>query len=137
MATINYKFTDGHIEKIEVTEKIAYEYEKIDREFNLNEQREKKRASRKLISLERLIESGWDLADPNAADPLEVLIEKEQNKITLITLADFLTARQKEVMTLYYEKGYTKVEIAKKLAISKNAVQHHLEDAAKKILRNF
>lgn len=137
MATINYKFSDVHIGKIEVTEKFAREYEKIDREFNLNEQREKKRASRKLVSLERLIESGWDIADPNAVDPLEVLIEKDQNKITLITLADFLTARQKEVMTLYYEKGYTKVEIAKKIAISKNAVQHHLEDAAKKILRNF
>ena len=137
MATINYKFSDVHIGKIEVTEKFAREYEKINREVNLNEQREKKRASRKHVSLERLIESGWDIADPNAADPLEVLIEKEQNKITLITLADFLTDRQKEVMTLYYEKGYTKVEIAKKLAISKNAVQHHLEDAAKKILRNF
>lgn len=137
MATINYKFSDVHIGEIEVTEKFASEYEKIDREFNLNEQREKKRASRKLVSLERLIESGWDIVDPNAADSLEVLIEKDQNKITLITLADFLTDRQKEVMTLYYEKGYTKVEIAKKLAISKNAVQHHLEDAAKKILRNF
>ena len=137
MATINYKFSDGHIGEIEVTEKFAREYEKIEREFNLNEQREKKRASRKRVSLELLIESGWDIVDPNAADPLEVLMEKEQNKITLITLADFLTARQKEVMTLYYEKGYTKVEIAKKLAISKNAVQHHLEDAAKKILRNF
>ena len=91
----------------------------------------------RLVSLERLIESGWDIADPNAIDPLEVLIEKDQNKITLITLANFLTARQKEVMTLYYEKGYTKVEIAKKIAISKNAVQHHLEDAANKILRNF
>ena len=137
METINYKFSDGHIGEVEVTEKLANEYKKTDREFNLNEQREKKRASRKLVSLERLIESGWDIADPNAIDPLEVLIEKDQNKITLITLANFLTARQKEVMTLYYEKGYTKVEIAKKLAISKNAVQHHLEDAAKKILRNF
>lgn len=98
MAIVCYKFADGHIEEIEVTEEFAREYEKIDRKFNLNEQREKKRASRKLVSLEKLMESGWDTADPNEADPLKVLIEKEQNEITLITLADFLTDRQKEVM---------------------------------------
>lgn len=136
MATINYKFADGHTEEIEVTEEFANGYAKLQKKEERYKEREKKRR-RKTVSLESIMSKGWDTADPNATDPLLALIKKEQNEITLITLADFLTDRQKEVMTLYYEKGYIKSEIARKLSISKNAVQHHLEDAAKKILRNF
>lgn len=136
MATINYKFADGHIEEIEVMEEFACGYAKLQKKEKRYKEREKKRR-RKTISLESIMSNGWDAADPNATDPLSDLIEKEQNEITLITLADFLTDRQKEIMTLYYEKGYSKSEIAKILHISKPTVKQHLSEGAKKILKNF
>ena len=136
MATINYKFADGHTETIEVTEEFVAGYKQLQDEETRDKEREKKRR-RKTISLEHLMEKGKDFPDPNAVDPLEALIEKEQNEITLLSLADFLTDRQKEVMTLYYEKSYTKTETARELAIDESAVRHHLKQAAKKILKNF
>lgn len=136
MATIDYKFADGHTETIEVTEEFAADYKQLQDEEKRDKEREKKRR-RKTLSLEHLMEKGKDFPDPNAVDPLDALIEKEQNEITLLSLADFLTDRQKEVMTLYYEKGYTKTEIARKLAIDESAVRHRLKQAAKKILKNF
>lgn len=136
MTTIVYRFADRHMEEIEVTEEFALGYALLQDEAEREKERQKKRR-KKLVSLEHLMSKGWDFPDPNAVDPLESLVAKEQNEITLVSLADFLTDKQKEVMSLYYEKRYKKSEIARKLNISKNAVQHHLEDAAKKILKNF
>jgi sigma-70, region 4 len=138
MATINYKFADGHTETIEVTEEFAAGYKQLQDEETRDKEHEKKRRRKtKTLSLEHLMEKGKDFPDPKAVDPLKALIEKEQNEITLLSLADFLTDRQKEVMTLYYEQGYTKTETARKLAIDESAVRHHLKQAAKKILKNF
>lgn len=136
MATINYKFADGHIEEIEVMEEFACGYAKLQKKEKRYKECEKKRR-RKTVSLESIMSKGWDTADPNVTDPLSALIEKEQNEITLITLADFLTDRQKEIMTLYYEKGYTKSEIAQILHINESTVRECLQSAAKKILKNF
>ena len=32
MATINYQFSDGHYEEIEVTEEFKYEFEQLERQ---------------------------------------------------------------------------------------------------------
>lgn len=137
MATINYKFADGHTEEIEVTEEFKQEYEKVDREFRLNEKRAKQQAARHLVSLDSLTEKGIDIEDTRSPDPLEILIEKEQNKMSLIAFADFLTNRQKQIVKLYYEDRNTKTEIAEKLGIDESTVRECIKSATKKILKNF
>ena len=100
MATINYKFSDGHKEVIEVTEEFAKEYAKLEHEERKAHEREKKRG-KNIVSLDLLIEKGVDIPDNSSPDPLQELLNKEEDKITLIELADFLTPRQKQV----YQSG--------------------------------
>jgi len=137
MAIINYKFSDGHTEEIEVTEEFKREYEKVDREFRLNEKRAKQQAARHLVSLDFLMEKGMDFEDTQSPDPLELLVEKEESKMSLIELADFLTDRQKEIVRLFYEDRETKTEIARKLGIDESTVRECIKSATKKILKNF
>ena len=136
MAKIKYAFADGHTKEIEVTDEFALQYEMLEDEQRRQEEREKKRRRRRL-SYEGLEENGYEFEDKTCLDPLEQLIERENEKYSLISLSDFLTERQKQIMRLYYEVGMTKAEIAKALNITKVAVQHHLENAVKKILKNF
>lgn len=139
MATINYKFADGHTEEIEVSEDFALQYELIDDQFRRNEKRAEKRNKRKHVSLEYAMASGWDKIDENALDPLEALICKEQSEemTDIIALSDFLTDRQRQIMELYYQVGYTKAEIARILKLSKPTIQQHLSEAVKKIFKKF
>ncbi len=135
MTVINYKFADGHTEALNVTETFAAEYEQVKRAEQRREMREKKRA-RRMVSLEYLAENGIEIPD-NAPDPLEQLIEKEESSQSLISLADFLTERQKQVMELYYVVGYKKVEIAKLLHLDESTVRDIIKRSTKKILKNF
>ena len=139
MATINYKFADGHTEEIEVSEDFALQYELIDDQFRRNEKRAEKRNKRKHVSLEYAMANGWDKIDENALDPLESLICKEQSEemTDIIALSDFLTDRQRQIMGLYYQVGYTKTEIAKVLKLNKSTVIRHLRRGIKKVLKNF
>lgn len=136
MAIINYKFADGHAEEIEVSEEFAKEYAKLEHEAQKAHEREKKRR-KNIISLDLLTEKGVDIPDVSSPDPLQELLKKEMNKITLIELADFLTPRQKQVMVMYYENRYTKAKIAEKLKIDEAAVRRHLKAAEHKILKKF
>lgn len=115
------------------------QYELIDDQFRRNEKRAEKRNKRKHVSLEYAMANGWDKIDENALDPLEALISKEQSEemTDIIALSDFLTDRQRQIMGLYYQVGYTKTEIARLLNISQAAVNHHLGDSIKKILKKF
>ena len=136
MAFILYRFSDGHYEEIEVTEEFAKEYAKLEHEERKAHESEKKRG-KNIVSLDLLIEKGVDIPDNSSPDPLQELLNKEEDKITLIELADFLTPRQKQVMMMYYENRYTKAEIAEKLKIDEAAVRRHLKAAGHKILKKF
>lgn len=138
MTTIKYKFVDGHTEEIEVTEEFALQYELFEAEQRRYEEREKKRR-RHNRSFERMVEIGYDFQDYSALDPLEILLEQEREEAVgnIIKLSDFLTDRQRQVLGMYYEVGYTKAEIARLLSISKPTVKQHIRESVKKILKNF
>ena len=127
MAKINYTFADGHTEEIEVTDEFALQYEMLEDERKRQEEREKKRRKRRL-SYEGLADNGYEFEDKTCLNPLEQLIEQEDEQYSLISLSDFLTDRHKQIMRLYYDVGMSKTEIAKVLNITKVAVQHHLEN---------
>ena len=135
MVKISYKLAEGKRVEIEVTEEFAKEYEQMQRIEQRREMRDKKRA-RRTVSLDFLMENGIEIAD-DSPNPLDLLIEKEESAQSLISLADFLTARQKQIMELYFVVGYTKAEISRILKLSKPTVKQHLSEATKKILKNF
>ena len=135
MVKISYKLAEGKRVEIEVTEEFAKEYEQMQRIEQRREMRDKKRA-RRTVSLDFLMENGIEIAD-DSPNPIDLLIEKEECAQSLISLADFLTARQKQIMELYFVVGYTKAEISRILKLSKPTVKQHLSEATKKILKNF
>ena len=64
MITINYQFSDGHYEEIEVTEEFAQAYEEIDKQTKRNDKKFDWRTRNKESSLEKLHdECGFELQD--------------------------------------------------------------------------
>lgn len=142
MATINYQFSDGHYEEIEVTEDFKREYEFLlvqERALRWKEMQQKYRAGMRCtkdFSLEKFTEDGYELSSPTP-DPLETLIEKEDRAEYYEKLLRPLTDKQREVYILFHIKGYKKVQIAAMLHICEKAVRKRLIAAHKKISKIF
>lgn len=141
MATINYKFADGHFEEIEVTEEFKKEYEFLlvqERALHWKEMQQKHRAGlrcTKDYSLDKFTEDGYELPSP-VADPLETLIEKEDRSEYYKKLLRPLTSKQREVYILKLQ-GLTQTQIADKLCLAISSVNERLQNAQKRILINF
>lgn len=142
MATIEYKFSDGHIEEIEVTEefKEAYEFELAREKARYwKEMKQKERAGLRCVkdlSLDKFGEDGYDLPSEKI-DPLEAIIQKENRQEQYKKIFSCLTEKQRQVYILFHIKGYKKVQIAVILHISEKAVRKRLIAAHKKIQKNF
>lgn len=64
MPKINYQFSDGHFEEIEVTEEFAQAYEEIDKQTKRNDKKFDWRTRNKESSLEKLHdECGFEIQD--------------------------------------------------------------------------
>ena len=96
MATIEYKFSDGHIEEIEVTEEFAKQYKEIDKEYLRNEEKFDWRTRNKEMSLERLQkEFGMDMPDDAPAVDEQVI-----NEDFIKRFISVLTEPQKEIFKI-------------------------------------
>lgn len=142
MPKLNYQFSDGHYEEIEVTEEFKREYEFLivqERARYWKEMQQKYRAGircTKDFSLEKFTEDGYELSS-SAPAPLEALIEKEDRQEYYDKLLRTLTDKQREVYILYNLKGYSKVQIAALLNIDESSVRERLFWAQKRISKNF
>lgn len=140
--TINYQFSDGHFEEIEVTEEFKKEYEFMlvqEQALYWKIKKQKQRAGfpvKSDLSLDKLCEDGFEPASC-APDPLTKLIERESRRERLRSMLKVLTKKQKQVFILYYIKGCSKVKISEALGIAESSVRERLENARKNILRNF
>lgn len=138
MATINYQFSDGHYEEIEVTEEFATQYEQLERQelrrsWKIKQQKYRAGIGCKCdLSLDWMQEYGQE---PHSVfpDPLDALIQKEERERYRNSIKKKLTARQWQVYELFHFKHYKKVEIAKILHISEKAVRERLLNAEKRI----
>lgn len=138
MATINYQFSDGHYEEIEVTEDFKREYEQLERQdlrryWKIKQQKYRAGIGCKCdLSLDWMQEYGQE---PRSTfpDPLDALIQKDEREHYRNTIKNKLTARQWQVYELFHFKHYKKVEIAKILHISEKAVRERLLNAEKRI----
>lgn len=133
MATIEYKFSDGHIEEIEVTEEFAKQYKEIDKEYFRNEEKFDWRTRNKEMSLERLQkEFGMDMPDDAPAVDEQVINEDFIKRFTSV-----LTKPQKEVFKKAYIENKPLRTIARELGIQLYAVQKHIAGIQKKFLKKF
>ena len=133
MATIEYKFSDGHIEEIEVTEEFAKQYKEIDKEYFRNEEKFDWRTRNKEMSLERLQkEFGMDMPDDAPAVDEQVINEDFIKRFTSV-----LTKPQKEVFKKAYIENKPIRQISREMDMRLSTVQKHISLIQKKFLKKF
>ena len=127
MKTIKYEI-NGTLIAIEVTEEFAEQYEQIEAEEIRQIWRNKKR---KESSLERMVEAGFQVADPNG-NVEEKLLEKcgiEQLSEAIKTL----TEDQKWLIEQVFYYGRKQSEVAAELFICKQALNNRIDRILEKI----
>lgn len=132
MQIIKYKFHDGHTEEIEVSEEVAAVFEELQK----YEKKVERKEIRRHISLDMLKEKGFEFADHSGdivdaidkreAEARERQAEKER-KAKLAKrkrqLERLLTPRQTEAYFKFEYLKIKKVEIAKSMGVTEDAVR--------------
>ena len=126
MARIKYFDGTKHVE-IEVSEEFAAEYAAMERRDKLIERKETRRHQ----SLDKSLEHGWDVADPNADVALQA--ERDEDKALLHSALQRLTDKQRAVLLLHIEESKSFREIGEELGIHKDTVKEHYHAAIKKL----
>lgn len=131
MQTIKYRFVDGTMNEIAVTDELYL----VHLQLVQMEKRNHWRETRRHTSLNYLMEQGIDFESP-AADPLSVLLQQEdERKIhkALSTLSD----KQQELARKVFFEGMTLTAIAKEKGVSQPAVTQQLATVLKKLKKFF
>ncbi len=126
MATI--RIYDGtNYTDVEVTEEFAAQYAEMEhREYLVN-----RKETRRHQSLDKSMEHGFDVADPN----VNVLEQVERRLLSeqIHTALHKLTYKQRTVVSLYFFDGLNFREIGERLHIGTSAVFDHFQAAIKKL----
>ena len=126
MAHIKYFDGTKYVE-IEVTEEFAAEYAAMDHRDKLIERKETRRHQ----SLEKSLEHGWDVADPSA--DVASRIEKNEEKIQIVSALKKLTDKQFTVLNLYIVHNFSLREIGEKMNLGRYTVRDYYYNAIKKL----
>jgi DNA-directed RNA polymerase specialized sigma subunit len=135
MTTISYRFADGHVEDVEVTEEFAVNYAKFEKEEQHRRWRENKRKARD-VSLEAFTAKGGDIADPVNRNPLELIIEQEDENPDL-PLFTGLTEYQRRVAVKYFVEHKPQEQIAHEEKVSQQAISNLIKKIEKKVISTF
>ena len=126
MKRIKYEI-NGKVIDIEVTDEFAAQYEQIE----ANEKRVNRKETRRHQSLDALVESGFQIADPGSDIEANLII---QNNIDLLRRAlAALTSDQKWLVEQVFYYGRKQSEIAAELGIDATSIRDRLRVIYKKI----
>lgn len=127
MKTITYKFNDGTANTVEVADEFYALYAEMEKTDMNNERREKRRQQ----SLDKSLEHGWDIPDPNP--DVALLTEQNEDKTALENAINQLTEKQKTVLILFELEKLSMREIGRRLGLNKDTVREHYLAAIKKL----
>ena len=128
MKTIQYKFNDGTIKEISVTDELYALYLELLQEEKRNHWKE----TRRHISLDYLMEQGADIADHRDGDPLSALIEKTDDE-KLKNALSYLSDKQQSLIEKVFYNDLSLREIARQTGISHQALSQQLATIYKKL----
>lgn len=130
---IKYKFADGHIEEIEVTEEFAVAYAAADKQFCRNEEKFAWRQRERETSYEKLHEqAGFDVADGSIG--VEEYVISDDFCVRFMSL---LTKQQKKIFQKHCIEDKSLRKIADEMNLSLHTVQEHIASIKKKYLKFF
>ena len=127
MCTIRYRLSDGHTEEIEVSEAFAAEYAAMERREKQIERKETRRHQ----SLDKSLESGFDVVDTRVNIQAEA--ERNEDAIRIHNAIQSLTEKQRLVFLRHAEDELTFREIGEELGVGTQAVWEHYTAAVKKL----
>lgn len=130
---ISYRMADGKMVELEVSDEFAAGYAEFEHEEKKRTWRDKKR-KHKEVSLEMLMERGYDFPDPINRSPEEMYIEKQEVRISVL---GNLTEYQKRVATKYYAEHKGISQIAREEGVSKQTISRLLDKIKDKIVSQF
>ena len=128
MKTIQYKFNDGSIKEISVTDELYALHLELLQEEKRNHWKE----TRRHISLEYLMEQGADIADHRDGDPLSALIEKTDDERIHKALS-YLSDKQRSLIEKVFYNDLSLREIARQTGVSHQALSQQLATIYKKL----
>ena len=128
MKTIQYKFNDGSIKEISVTDELYALHLELLQEEKRNHWKE----TRRHISLDYLMEQGADIADHRNGDPLSALIEKTDDK-KLKNALSYLSDKQRSLIEKVFYNDLSLREIARQTGVSHQALSQQLATIYKKL----
>ena len=128
MKTIQYKFNDGSISEISVTDELYALHLELLQEEKRNHWKETLRH----ISLDYLMEQGADIADHRDGDPLSALIEKTDDE-KLKNALSYLSDKQRSLIEKVFYSDLSLREIARQTGISHQALSQQLATIYKKL----
>ena len=128
MKTIQYKFNDGSISEINVTDELYALHLELLQEEKRNHWKE----TRRHISLDYLMEQGADIADHRDGDPLSALIEKTDDE-KLKNALSYLSDKQRSLIEKVFYNDMSLREIARQTGVSHQALSQQLATIYKKL----
>ena len=128
MKTIQYKFNDGTISEINVTDELYALHLELLQEEKRNHWKE----TRRHISLDYLMEQGADIADHDSGDPLSALIEKTNDE-RIKTALSYLSDKQRALIEKVFYNDLSLREIARQTGVSHQALSQQLATIYKKL----
>lgn len=127
MKTITYKFCDGTISQVEVSDELYIVHEQLV----LEEKRNHKRETRRHVSLNYLNDKGIDFED-TYSDPLTALI-KSESKVKVEKALAILSDKQRQLVKNVFFDGMTLTAIAKQEQVSQQAISKRMSVIYKKL----
>lgn len=127
MAFITYRFADGTREEVEVTEEFAAEYAEMEHKDALIERKETRRHQ----SLDKSLEHGFDIPDPQANISEE--IERRELSEEIRKALHKLTEKQRTVVLLRISDGMSFREIGERMSLGTYTVRDYFYNAVKKL----
>ena len=128
MKTIQYKFNDGSIKQVSVTDELYALHLKLLQEEKRNHWKE----TRRHISLDYLMEQGADIADHRDGDPLSALIEKTDDERIHKAISS-LSDKQRALIEKVFYNDLSLREIARQTGVSHQALSQQLATIYKKL----
>lgn len=127
METITYKFADGTTSAVEVSDEFYSLYQDMEKADELSERKHTRRNQ----SLERSVDNGWDIADPDA--DVAVLYEIKERNERLYKAISTLTPEQQTLIKQVFFDRIPQVEIAEQQGTTKMALHNKLTRILRKL----
>ena len=127
METITYKFADGSTSAVEVSDEFYSLYKDMEKADELSERKHTRRNQ----SLERSVDNGWDIADPDA-DVVVIYEIKERNERLYKAIATLTPDQQTLIKQVFFDR-IPQVEIAERQGTTKMALHNKLTRILRKL----